>query len=92
MATKATRAQGPHIPPPYTLADASAMQALEQGNASSEQQKRALKWLIETCSGTYEFNFYTTDRDTSFALGRTFVGQQTVKLLRINLAALQQAT
>ena len=81
---KVARAQGPHIPPPYEEADVHAIQALHKGDASPDQQQRALKWLIEKACGTYEFNFYPTDRETAFALGREFVGQQTIKLLHLN--------
>ena len=90
MATKATRAQGPHIPPPYEVADASAIQALQLGTATPDQQVRALKWIIERAAGAYEFNFYPSDRETSFALGRAFVGQQLVKLLKINVSSLRR--
>ena len=88
MATKATRAQGPQIPPPYDLPDVSAIQALHRGDATPDQQQRALKWIVERAAGAYEFNYYPTDRDTSFALGRAFVGQQVVKLLKLSLAEL----
>jgi hypothetical protein len=97
MATKAekptgppTRALGPHIPAPYDLADASAIQAMTQGKASPEQQIRALKWIIEQASGMYEFQFYPTDRETAFALGRGHVGQQIVKLSKLNLSSLRR--
>ena len=86
---KKSRADGPHIPPPYEVADAAAIQALIIGEADSEQQKRALKWIIEQASGTYEFNYYSTDRDTSFALGRCMVGQQIVKLSRVNVSKMR---
>jgi len=66
------------------------MQALARGEANSDQQQRALKWLIEQAAGTYEFQFYPSDRDTSFALGRGFVGQQIVKLLKLNLSSLRR--
>ena len=82
---KVTRAAGPHIPPDWDVADASAIQALVDGIAEPEQQKRALKWIVEHAAGTYEFNFYPGDRETAFALGRVFVGQQIVKLMRVNL-------
>ena len=84
----ATRADGPHIPPPYDPADVTAIQALELGTADEFQQKRALKWIIEKAAGASEIQFYGTDRETSFALGRGFVGQQIVKLLRLNASAL----
>lgn len=73
------------MPAAWENADVSALQALQRGDATPEQQQRALKWLIEQGAGTYEFAFYDTDRATAFALGRAFVGQQIVKLLRLNL-------
>jgi hypothetical protein len=85
-----TRAEGPHVPPPWEPADASAFQALQRGDANEEQQARVLKWLIEQAAGTYEFNYYPSERDTAFALGRAFVGQQVVKLLRINLMTVRK--
>lgn len=90
MATKPTRASGPHIPAAYELADAGAVQAMSRGEASPEQQIRALKWIIEQASGTYEFQFYPTDRETAFALGRGHVGQQIVKLTKLNLSSLRR--
>ncbi len=89
-APKATRAQGPHIPPPYDLADVSAVQALATGTASADQQIRVLKWLIDWAAGTYEFNYYPSDRDTAFALGRAFVGQQLVKLTKLSVSDLKR--
>ena len=87
---KATRAQGPHIPAPYELADASAIQALMRGEANADQQVRALRWVIEQAAGAYEFQFYPSDRETAFALGRGFVGQQIVKLSKLNLNSLRR--
>lgn len=86
----ATRAIGPHIPPAYELPDASAIQALMRGEASPEQQTRAMRWIIEQASGAYEFQFYPSDRETAFALGRGFVGQQIVKLSKLNLSSLRR--
>lgn len=87
---KITRAKGPHIPPEYNLADAVALQALYRGDADAFQQKRALNWIIEQAAGAYEFQFYPTDRETSFSLGRAFVGQQIVKLLKIDPTTLRR--
>ncbi len=68
------------------------MQALERGDASPDMQRRALKWLIEQAAGTYELSFRAGGeegrRDTDFAEGRRFVGNQVVKLLRLNTARL----
>lgn len=87
---KPTLAIGPYVPAEYSLADASSIQAMHRGEASKEQQQRALKWLIEKCSGTYEFHYYPIDRDTAFALGRCFVGQQITKLVNLDLSSLRR--
>ena len=94
MATKAasTLAAGPFVPAQWEDADVLSLQALARGEASESQQKRALQWLIERASGTYEFHYYPSERDTAFALGRAFVGQQVVKMLKLNLLALRRAS
>lgn len=88
--TAATRAKGPFIPAPYGLVEASALQAMQLGEASAHQQQLVLKWIIEVAAGAYEFQYYPSDRDTAFALGRGFVGQQLVKLLHLNLSSLRR--
>lgn len=78
----------PWIPPLYDKADVSALKALEGGVATPEQQQRALRWIIQNACGTYEMSYRpTSDRDTTFAEGRRFVGLQVVKMLRLNMAA-----
>jgi hypothetical protein len=91
MATKHPRAIGPHLPAEYDIPHASALQAMHAGTATAHQQQTALKWIIEQAAGTYEAHFYPTDRETSFSLGRCFVGQQIVKLLRVNVSTLRRA-
>jgi hypothetical protein len=80
-------------PPAWDIPDAKALQQLAIGEASPEQQKRALKWIVETACGTYEMSYRPESaRDSDFAEGRRFPGLQMVKLLKINLAALMNAT
>ena len=76
--------------PNYELADVVAIQALARGDADEHQQKRALKWIIESASEMYGFSYYPNDRDTNFALGRVFVGQVIVGILKLNAAALRR--
>lgn len=85
-----TLALRPDAPAPYEVAEAASFQALQRGDASPHQQQLALKWLIERAAGTYEHHYYPSDRDTAFALGRRFVGQQVVKLLTLNLSTLRR--
>jgi hypothetical protein len=80
----------PWKPPHWDKADASAIQALMSGNAQPHQQKRALAYIIESLCGTYDMSFRPTgDRDTCFAEGKRFVGNQIVKLTKINLGSMK---
>ena len=82
---------GPHIPPDYSYSEVIAIQALAQGIADEEQQRIAMKWLIEKCCGTYDMSFYPGDdgeRMTVFAEGKRFVGNQVIKLTRLNASSL----
>ena len=82
------------VPAEWELADASAIQAMAHGVASPEQQQRALKWIIEAAAGTYEMSYRPGGedgrRDTDFAEGRRMVGNQIVKLVNVNLAAMRR--
>lgn len=65
-------------------ADASALQALQRGEASPEQQKRALDWFITHAAGAYNVSFVPGSQDASaFMEGRRYAGLQAVKLLKI---------
>lgn len=80
----------PWRPPEWDVADAAAFQALARGDATADQQRRALKFLVETLSGYYEISFrpgVDGDRVSAFSEGKRFVGQQVVKLLAINVSA-----
>lgn len=80
----------PWKPPKYEAADTAALQALAKGNATSEQQKRAIDWIVMHACGTYDFSYRpgTNDRDTNIALGRQFVGQQIVRQLKLKIGLL----
>ncbi|MFK0090183.1 hypothetical protein ACIQUS_23170 [Pseudomonas sp. NPDC090755] len=81
----------PWYPPHYELADAAALKGVAAGTASPAQQQRALKWLIETACATYDMSYRpNSERDTSFAEGRRFVGLEIIKLLHIDLALLRK--
>lgn len=79
----------PWHPAEWEPADAGALQALFRGDAGPDQQKRALKWIIESAAMTYDEAFVPGQPDVSnFLLGRMNVGKQLVKLLKINLNVL----
>lgn len=80
--------------PPYLRCDydvpvVSALQALQRGEATAEQQKWCLNFIINQAAGTYNQSFQPDgDRETAFAEGRRFVGLKIVALLHLNTAAL----
>lgn len=75
----------------YDVADAAAIQALQAGTATEQQQQRALAWIVNTAAATYEVAWDPdNERATSFEAGRRFVGLQIVKLLKINTAILRR--
>lgn len=76
---------------PFKVADVAALQALMRGDASPEQQKRALTWIIEKGAQTYEPEYKTDSRDHAYCSGRRSVGLNIVFLLHADLSKLQQA-
>lgn len=82
----------PWRPPSYEEADVVAIQALARGTANLEQQRRALTWIIERAAGTYEMSYRPGGedgaRDTVFAEGRRFVGNQVVKMTKLKVGQL----
>ena len=68
-----------------------AIKGLATGTANDEQQKIALKWIIETLCCTYDWPYRPeSERDTNVLLGRQFVGKQIVKEININSSLLRR--
>jgi len=81
----------PWHPADYEVADIQAIQSLQAGNADEFQQRRALKWIVEVVSATYDQSFRPGsdgERDTCFAEGRRFVGLTIVKATKLNVSNL----
>lgn len=90
---KALQEHAPWMPVQPELADVAALQALSRGQATEAQQKMALDFFINKASRYYDLSFrpggHEGDRDTAFAEGRRFAGQQTVKMLKTDVRALK---
>jgi hypothetical protein len=85
----------PWLPPKYELPDLTAIQALARGEANADQQKRAMKWIVEQGCATYQPSYRVGpdgERNTVFAEGRRSVGLQIVSMLHINASALRRET
>jgi hypothetical protein len=71
-------------PPDYGQPDIRAIQALAQGTASEDEQKRALDWIINNAAATYDEPFRPGETDTvNYMLGRRSVGLAIVKLMKL---------
>ena len=82
----------PHAPAEWDVSDAAAFQALERGDATPDQQKNALRWLLHEAARINDLSYRLGNSDgTAFAEGRRFTGLQVVKLLRLNMAALRKS-
>lgn len=66
----------------------AAIQALQRGEATPDQQQRAFDWIVNQAANTYDLEYRTEPRDHAFCSGRRFVGLQIIKLLKLNMAAL----
>ena len=88
----ANKDSAPYSPTKWELPDLYSFQALQKGEANSDQQKHVLSYIINTICGTYDLSYRpTSDRDTAFAEGKRFAGLQIVKMLNMDIAAIKQA-
>lgn len=74
-------ANEPWKPAEYDMADLSAVIAVQKGEATTDQQIRAMQWIVNNVCGTHDLPYRPGpegDRDTVFACGKMFVGRQIV--------------
>lgn len=70
----------------YEPGDAGAAKALLAGEATPEQQKRFMLWLVNNACGYNEVAWEPeNERATSFEAGRRFVAVQVIKITKLNL-------
>lgn len=78
-----------HAGPPTDPSVAAAFQALARGQCPPHLQQKALNFLIYDACKTYEPAFRAgaadAERETTFALGKQFVGQLIVGLLKVKV-------
>ena len=81
----------PWHPALWELADASAIQAMSRGEATADQQRRAIEWIVKSAAMTHDETFVAGQADVSaFLAGRRSVGNQVLKLLIINISAFRR--
>lgn len=84
----------PWLPAPYTGAIAHAIRACIGGTATEHQQKLAMNWIINVASNADDMSYrpggLEGDRDSAFAEGRRYVGNQIKKLFNLPLSITTQ--
>ena len=84
----------PYAPAPFSTPVAIALKNLQQGQATPDEQKMALTWIINIGARNYDMSYrpggLEGDRDSCFAEGKRFVGSQIIKLLNTPLGVLKQ--
>lgn len=76
----------------FSKQEAFALRALQAGIANENQQKLALKWIVEAACRTYHPEFIAEDangRKTAYASGRRGVGLSIVSILNLSNEALE---
>jgi hypothetical protein len=77
----------PYLPATYDVADIAAIQACCVGEATPQQQKRAMDWIMYKAANMNDLEYRTDGRDHAFASGRRYVGMQIYKLTTLNKGA-----
>ena len=81
------------MPVKYAKADVSALQAMRHGEANADQQVRAMQYIVETVCDRNGMSFRPGGlegaRETDFAEGRRFCGNQIVKLINLPLSKIK---
>lgn len=85
MTSKKVTPPPPYEPAAWELPDAAALQACVRGDATPEQQQRAINWVVFRAAAVDDVEYRTDNRDHAFASGRRFVGLQVRKMIGLNL-------
>jgi hypothetical protein len=84
LETKATFQRNPWRVKLYDAADVSAIKAVTAGTATPEQQQRAMQYIVVVLCATDDMSYRPGGedgrRDTDFAEGARFVGNQIKRL------------
>jgi len=67
---------------------AATCQALMRGDATPDQQRKVLPWIVDQVCRAHDLEWRPDERECSFAGGRRFVGLQLMKFIKVSLTAL----
>lgn len=75
---------------PFSIADAFALKAIFAGEATPEQQRAGLLWIVKIGGRLNRMSFQPeSDRATAFCEGRRFVANLVMRLVHTNPEALK---
>lgn len=75
--------------PEFTKHEVESVKALYAGEASPEQQRRALALIVNRLARAHDVSYVPRDpHASSFLAGRAFVGAQVLKLVNLPVGAL----
>lgn len=75
------------------IEEVEAIQALASGTANEGQQVMALRFIVECLAATYDMPYRPeSPRNTDFASGKMWVGQQIVAATKMKTGLLRQAS
>lgn len=67
-----------------------ALQAVWSGTANEGQQVMAITFIVDDLCARASNQFYPTERDTAFALGKKFVGDHIAGAINAKLGKIQE--
>jgi len=71
---------------PLSEYEVHSLRALEAGEANPHQQTTALAVIVQVLSGAYDLEYIPgSPEGSSFRGGRSFVGKEIIKILRVDL-------
>jgi hypothetical protein len=70
------------------VADIGALQAVNRGDASPDQQKRVVAWVLRQLAGIPLSTFHVDPCASAFAEGRKYVGLKMVQALNLPMREL----
>lgn len=83
----------PYHPPEYDKTVVIAFQMLQKGEAAPHQQQLVLDYVINNIAHTYDMSYFPeSQRDTDFAEGKRFVGNEIIKMLKLKVGLIKEAT
>ena len=70
-------------PAPFNALIVASLHAMMDGTATPHQQRMLIEWIINKAARANGMHYADNVRDSDFSMGRAFVGQQMLELLRI---------